>query len=230
MQALVRAGLSAGDRLMAAHPSNPDGHYEDLDIVALHQDILRSQQRDWHSVGQPRSPDSDEYGARADSIINRFSRKNTSWGFKDPRTCLFIQWWYQRLTNPAVVLVYRHYLACNRSLRVREAQELALSPKPKEIELRFWSDPHHGLKLWLDYNRALLTFVQQCPQDVLVVPYDALLSGFNLVNSVNQRFGLSLNAECNTGIRQRPVGIQSCLLYTSPSPRDGLLSRMPSSA
>ena len=26
------------------------------------------------------------------------------------------------------------------------------------------------------------------------------------------------------------IGYQSCLLYTSPSPRDGLLSRMPSSA
>ena len=26
------------------------------------------------------------------------------------------------------------------------------------------------------------------------------------------------------------VGVKSCLLYTSPSPRDGLLSRMPSSA
>ena len=26
------------------------------------------------------------------------------------------------------------------------------------------------------------------------------------------------------------VGLASCLLYTSPSPRDGLLSRMPSSA
>ena len=33
---------------------------------------------------------------------------------------------------------------------------------------------------------------------------------------------------------RRPVGLwflyRSCLLYTSPSPRDGLLSRMPSSA
>ena len=26
------------------------------------------------------------------------------------------------------------------------------------------------------------------------------------------------------------LGFESCLLYTSPSPRDGLLSRMPSSA
>ena len=30
--------------------------------------------------------------------------------------------------------------------------------------------------------------------------------------------------------RSRPVASYACLLYTSPSPRDGLLSRMPSSA
>ena len=32
------------------------------------------------------------------------------------------------------------------------------------------------------------------------------------------------------GSEDRAVCIFSCLLYTSPSPRDGLLSRMPSSA
>ena len=31
-------------------------------------------------------------------------------------------------------------------------------------------------------------------------------------------------------IRKNGVALKSCLLYTSPSPRDGLLSRMPSSA
>ena len=35
----------------------------------------------------------------------------------------------------------------------------------------------------------------------------------------------------DTAARQKAAqGIESCLLYTSPSPRDGLLSRMPSSA
>ena len=40
------------------------------------------------------------------------------------------------------------------------------------------------------------------------------------------------NAEMRLGpvkIEHNPIGT-SCLLYTSPSPRDGLLSRMPSSA
>ena len=39
--------------------------------------------------------------------------------------------------------------------------------------------------------------------------------------------------DVNDLIRENPQvkeGIRACLLYTSPSPRDGLLSRMPSSA
>ena len=34
----------------------------------------------------------------------------------------------------------------------------------------------------------------------------------------------------SNGGAQKPLYIEACLLYTSPSPRDGLLSRMPSSA
>ena len=40
--------------------------------------------------------------------------------------------------------------------------------------------------------------------------------------------------ECNKAARSQNAksaeGVDTCLLYTSPSPRDGLLSRMPSSA
>ena len=32
------------------------------------------------------------------------------------------------------------------------------------------------------------------------------------------------------GVDDNPFDFETCLLYTSPSPRDGLLSRMPSSA
>ena len=36
---------------------------------------------------------------------------------------------------------------------------------------------------------------------------------------------------CRGGVAiSKILGLKSCLLYTSPSPRDGLLSRMPSSA
>ena len=38
------------------------------------------------------------------------------------------------------------------------------------------------------------------------------------------------NATMCTKCNQKSVVLRDCLLYTSPSPRDGLLSRMPSSA
>ena len=39
-----------------------------------------------------------------------------------------------------------------------------------------------------------------------------------------------LNLSLQSGELRAVIGPNGCLLYTSPSPRDGLLSRMPSSA
>ena len=72
--------------------------------------------------------------------------------------------------------------------------------------------------------------------------------GFKIVDAINQKFGLSkqkpkfkgLLTTGNIGDKKiyaiKPLtfmnnsGICICLLYTSPSPRDATLSRMPSSA
>ena len=56
--------------------------------------------------------------------------------------------------------------------------------------------------------------------------------------SADSSFSKILNIEIQIGrtgaltpvAKVKPVNIGGCLLYTSPSPRDGLLSRMPSSA
>ena len=42
--------------------------------------------------------------------------------------------------------------------------------------------------------------------------------------------GLHFLGAFNIGVLNRTSRFRTCLLYTSPSPRDGLLSRMPSSA
>ena len=61
--------------------------------------------------------------------------------------------------------------------------------------------------------------------------YPLRISNYNLsekqINSVEEKLSLRiLKKSGNTLI----LGFHNCLLYTSPSPRDGLLSRMPSSA
>ena len=52
---------------------------------------------------------------------------------------------------------------------------------------------------------------------------------YNMVTSVMQPSPRKKErGQCMTGVDQDQI--KTCLLYTSPSPRDGLLSRMPSSA
>ena len=66
-------------------------------------------------------------------------------------------------------------------------------------------------------------------------PAEINLPGVNQVN-VNDKAGMNFAVALKAFLRQDPDIIMVgeirdlCLLYTSPSPRDGLLSRMPSSA
>ena len=50
---------------------------------------------------------------------------------------------------------------------------------------------------------------------------------YNLVQLSNVEYRLELAL---AGFKKKEINVYTCLLYTSPSPRDGLLSRMPSSA
>ena len=52
---------------------------------------------------------------------------------------------------------------------------------------------------------------------------DIVIDGFNKPGTDDKDYWIDFR-----GVRNRLT--RSCLLYTSPSPRDGLLSRMPSSA
>ena len=63
-----------------------------------------------------------------------------------------------------------------------------------------------------------------------------LVKGWQLIRCIYDYDGLSENeiehsAEFDRKAKEEPDSVAMvCLLYTSPSPRDGLLSRMPSSA
>ena len=53
-----------------------------------------------------------------------------------------------------------------------------------------------------------------------------------IIEMIHQGYSVALISDAGTPLVSDPGYqlVQACLLYTSPSPRDGLLSRMPSSA
>ena len=62
-------------------------------------------------------------------------------------------------------------------------------------------------------------------------PYGLVpLKSFQLKQESEEKTLVFLQRHHNDGSASKPPHMINCLLYTSPSPRDGLLSRMPSSA
>ena len=85
----------------------------------------------------------------------------------------------------------------------------------------------------LDAQRAGLLQAQQAPlqQYQQLLPFMQFAAGQTGPSAVTTQYTpppSPLQAGLGTGLSA--LGALGCLLYTSPSPRDGLLSRMPSSA
>ena len=108
---------------------------------------------------------------------------------------------------------------------------------------RYWDRLCHPAQIMQSLPQALGTLLDPAdcgpafigmPQDVQGWAYDYPESFFNKRVHRIRRASPDTHEidDALTRIRsaKRPMIIAGCLLYTSPSPRDGLLSRMPSSA
>ncbi len=191
-QLLHRAGLFLGYELLEPLPSNPYGHFEDREVVNLHQEILADNDRTW-LVAEPLLPVVEKARwARARGMIERRNAEHALWGFKDPRACLFMMVWKYLLPDMKVLLVYRHFSESTYSLGRRHSSDLFLGQGNYQIHQRFWREPDLALRMWLEHNRVLLAFARAYPEDTLAVSMDMIRDGFPLVRAINDRWNLNL--------------------------------------
>lgn len=192
-QLLHRAGLFLGYDLLGPAFSNLHGHFEDTEILKLHQQILSDNGRTW-LVSEPFLPIATEaHWQKLKWIVERRNAEHQLWGFKDPRVCLFMMLWKHLLPNAKVLLIYRHFSDSAYSLGRRQSTELLSNPVgPQRMYRRFWEEPDLALRMWLTYNGALLTFAHTYPEDTLTMSLDMVRSGFPVVRAINRRWGLAL--------------------------------------
>ncbi len=132
---LSRCGLDVGDDLLRQDPSNPAGHYEDILFLQLHKDILADNGLDY-LVGDDRPlVVNDEYRARAQAIVES-RQANSQWGWKEPRTVLFLDFWQTRLPDVKVLVVYRHYTHVVDLLLRREYNRALRNPQDFNVWYR----------------------------------------------------------------------------------------------
>ena len=177
------AGIDLGENLMPAGRGNRRGHFEDLAFVRFHEGFLNrrgvgslSPPAAWSPVPTP----AEESEAR--SLVARRSVKPV-WGFKDPRTSLFLDFWDPLLPAPFYLFVFRHPV------------EVALSLLRRGIDLEVQLDPWTAIRAWTVYNSELLRFRLVNPERAALWHLSGALASLpSVLGGLGDRLGLALVA------------------------------------
>ncbi|MEP6750870.1 MAG: sulfotransferase, partial [Bacteroidota bacterium] len=118
-QWLNKCGLHVGDELMGAATGNDEGHFEDLDFLHAHQSILKGRRITDEGYTAPIGQLSHEEKDILNNIISYKNNFNQQWGWKDPRTCLFLDTYRQLIPNAFYFVVLRDPQSVVSSLVLR---------------------------------------------------------------------------------------------------------------
>lgn len=166
---LHHLGVRMGDHLLEGNRWNPDGYYEDAEILMLNIGLLRAAGGSW--ARPPAAEKIDQAATFYDGEIRRLVRQRMlrgPWGWKDPRTCLTIGLYHRYLEDPRYVYVTRKRRDVVASLMRRHAED------PN------WWLSRRGTDEWARladaYNERAQAFLERIEAPVHLVQYEDLVA------------------------------------------------------
>jgi hypothetical protein len=210
---LEQLGVALGDDLLPADRANVRGYFEDRTFLTFQRDLLRhATPRDakgWRDWGWTESEQLDaQVIAAAASDARHLVEKRAaafgarSWGWKDPRSTLLLDFWRDLLPDARFLCVYR-------------APWEVLDSIVRVAEGGFVRNPDWALRAWCFYNRAMLDFVTRVPDRCVTIDVAALtLRPREVVADVAARLGLAADEAAvaraagvvEPGLLRRPGG------------------------
>ncbi len=181
---LQACGLVVGNgNLIPPYPDNPRGFFEDADFV--HLQALSISRRAPLTAGWKLAPTKTllfshtEY-LKAQELIAARQNKYAHWGWKDPRTTLFLEQWKSLLPQLKTIVVWR---PCHQVV-------LSLLKRwKKSHQARHYLNTVWAIHLWQAYNRLALKYARRFPDDTLVFSIQQVISQDHAVlNAINQKF------------------------------------------
>jgi hypothetical protein len=124
---LGKCGLHLGFNLVGATPSNVKGHFEDLDILEFHEQLLRYNNTTFYTGTGTDLKYNAYHKAKAKSLIFLRDQLNNVWGWKQCRAVLFLGLWRSVSPEAKYFIVFRHPLEVVNSLYVRQLNKLRTS-------------------------------------------------------------------------------------------------------
>jgi hypothetical protein len=208
---LHRCGLQIGETLLEASVANKEGHFEDREFLKIHEDILTSNGLENTGLVYDKPLTISEYQIeKLKAIIRVKDNHFTEWGWKEPRTCLFLDTYHQLLPNAKYLVIVRDYLAVVNSLLKRRWEEIDRKFDQRSFfsrlkwkllrrecnKRRFYhAYTENFIRVWIDYNQHILRALEQLsPENYLVVNYSLLQLGDKPVyNFLHDNWGFDLH-------------------------------------
>lgn len=154
---IADAGVHLGDALLGPAHGNPAGHFEDQAIYEFHQRALAANglgpegftSQSAISIPEGLLPE-------AQRLIEHRRRHAGPWGWKEPRTTLFLEFWADLLPEAKFLLVFRRPWEVVDSLYRRG-------------DPTFVWNPQLAIDIWRRYNQELERFQTNHPDRCLIV-------------------------------------------------------------
>jgi len=185
---LQRSGLALDDgQSLGPDEGNPHGHFEDEEFVALHATAIAihdHRARGWVVTGSRAPTATDEFIATARDLVARRSARNVAWGWKDPRSTLFLETWKQLVPELKTLLLWRPCLDVVASLLSRAA---------RSTEEVFHIGAVEAVRAWIHHNRLVLDYARAHANETLVCSVPRLLAhGDAVAGILRDRWSLAL--------------------------------------
>jgi hypothetical protein len=204
-------GLQVGESLLEAGNGNVEGHFEDLEFLKLHEEILTGSGADSAGLSTPVEMVPTRYErAKMKAIIAVKNASFTQWGWKEPRTCLFLETYSELLPTAKYLVVLRDYKEVTHSLLKRDFSYIDEKYQARSWPYRMaWKYIYRPMRLkkhreknydrylnaWIVYNRMILKSLHSLPEDrYLVVSYKSMKSQCaEVFNFLSQSWSFRLN-------------------------------------
>ncbi len=139
-QWLKKCGLNIGMDLLGSSPTNKDGHFEDIDFHNLHEEILSNHEIPYGGFKgiNKFAPTTQEIEKLKTLINHKDMHADTAWGWKDPRTCLFINDYLKLTPELKTIVILRDYKSIIISLLNRKIKGLDSIERKSLIDKYFY--------------------------------------------------------------------------------------------
>lgn len=188
---LTQCGLQLGERLLKPTYGNVEGHFEDLEFLKMHQEILDNHQLPNTGLTDANVGDFSIYEKeKVKSIIRIKQQLYDQWGWKDPRTCLFLNVYNELIPDARYLVILRDHQSVISSLLRREFKLVDNKYMSRKYFSRLiWSKFRRSrrqlafyhakteefLKIWINYNQDILQCIRKLDREVFtVVDYSIL--------------------------------------------------------